>query len=167
MGAPPVRPFSLNTKRYYKDMTMLINNKRAYFDYEILEKFEAGLELKGYEVKSLRNKRGSILGSRAIIRGGEAYIVGMEIPAYQPANMPKDYDSQRTRKLLLSKKEINYLLGKAKQKSLTIVPIRVYTKGRYLKIEIAIVRGKKKHDKRQKLKERESKRKIERTLKNF
>lgn len=146
-------------------MTSLIGNKKARFDYEILEKFEAGLELKGHEVKSLRNKQGSILGARAIIRGGEAYVVGMEIPAYQPANTPASYDPQRTRKLLLSKKEINYLAGKAEQRGLTIVPIRVYTKGRYIKIEVALVRGKKKFDKRERIKERETKRKIERTLK--
>ena len=146
-------------------MTALLDNKKVRFDYEILEKFEAGLELKGYEVKSLRNKRGSILGSRVIVRGGEAYIVGMEIPPYQPANTPKDYDSQRTRKLLLSKKEIHYLLGKTEQRGLTIVPIRVYTKGRHIKMEISVVRGKKKYDKRQKIKKRDAKRRIEITLK--
>lgn len=148
-------------------MAALVENKKAYFNYEILEKFEAGLELKGHEVKSLRNKMGSILGSRVIIRGSEAYIVGMEIPPYQPKNISADYDTQRTRKLLLSKKEINYLLGKADQRGLTIIPVRVYTKGRYIKVEIALVRGKKKYDKRERIRERESKRKIERTLKNF
>ncbi len=146
-------------------MSTLIENKRVFFDYEILEKFEAGLELKGIEVKALRNKQGSILGARTLIRGGEAFIVGMEIPPYQPSNTPKDYDPQKTRRLLLNKKEIKYLTGKAEEQGLTIVPIRVYTKGRRIKIEIAVVRGKKKHDKRQKIKEREDKRKIERALK--
>ena len=146
-------------------MASLAENKKAYFDYEILEKFEAGLELRGFEVKALRNKQGSFLGSRVIIRGGEAYIVGMDIPSYQPANAPKDYDPQRTRKLLLKKSEIKYLLGKAEQKGLTIAPTRLYAKGRRIKIEIAVARGKKKYDKRQKIKERESKRKIERELK--
>ena len=146
-------------------MSTLIENKKAFFDYEILEKFEAGLELKGPEVKALRNKQGSILGARVIIRAGEAFVVGMEIPPYQPLNTPKDYDSQRTRRLLLTKKEIKYLTGKAEERGLTIVPVRVYTKGRRIKTEIAVARGKKKHDKRQKIKEREDKRKIERALK--
>jgi len=146
-------------------MSTLIENKKAFFDYEILEKFEAGLELKGPEVKALRNKQGSILGARVIIRAGEAFVVGMEIPPYQPLNTPKDYDSQRTRRLLLNKKEIKYLTGKAEERGLTIVPVRVYTKGRRIKTEIAVARGKKKHDKRQKIKEREDKRKIERALK--
>ena len=146
-------------------MSTLIENKKAFFDYEILEKMEAGLELKGPEVKALRNKQGSILAARVIIRAGEAFVVGMEIPPYQPLNTPKDYDSQRTRRLLLTKKEIKYLTGKAEERGLTIIPIRVYTKGRRIKIEIAVARGKKKHDKRQKIKESEDKRKIERTLK--
>ena len=146
-------------------MANLIENKKAYFNYEILEKIEAGLELKGFEVKSLRNKRGSIVGARAIIRGGEGFIVGMDIPPYQPSNTPDGYDSQRTRRLLLKKSEIKYLLGRAEQKGLTIIPIRAYNKGRNIKIEIAIARGKKKYDKRQKIKKREVKRKIERTLK--
>jgi len=146
-------------------MPMLVGNKKAYFDYEILETFEAGLELKGIEVKSLRGKQGTIVGARVIIRGAEAFIVGMDIPPYQPLNTPGDYDSGRTRRLLLKKSEIKQLFGKAEQKGLTIIPIRVYTKGRNLKIEIAVVRGKKKYDKRQKIKKREAQRKIERTLK--
>lgn len=146
-------------------MAELLQNKKVFFNYEILEKLEAGLELRGFEVKSLRNKLGSILGSRVIIRGGEAYVVGMEIPPYQPANTPKEYEPQRTRKLLLKKNEIKYLLGKAEEKGLAIVPIRVYAKGRVLKIEIAIARGKKKYDKRETIKKRESKRKIEKELK--
>lgn len=148
-------------------MPTLLENKKAYFDFEVLEKFEAGLELKGFEVKSLRQGRGSILGSRAIIRGNEAYIVGMEIPPYQPKNAPADYEPQRTRKLLLQKNEIKYLTGKSEERGLTIIPIKVYTKGPRIKIEIAVVRGKKKYDKREKIKERETKRKIERSLKEF
>jgi SsrA-binding protein len=146
-------------------MAMLAENKKVFFDYEILEKFEAGLELRGFEVKALRTKQGSIRGARAIIRGREAFVVGMEIPPYQPANTPKDYDPQRTRKILLTKKEINYLTGKSQERGLTIVPVRVYTKNKLIKIEIAVARGKKKYDKREKIKERESKRKIARTLK--
>ena len=143
-----------------------MQNKKVFFDYEILEKLEAGLELRGFEVKALRNKLGSILGARVIIRGGEAFVVGMEIPPYQPANTPKDYEPQRTRKLLLKKSEIKYLAGKGGERGLTIVPIAARVKGRRIKLEIAVSRGKKKYDKREKIKKRESKRKIERELKN-
>ncbi|PIR69433.1 MAG: SsrA-binding protein [Candidatus Niyogibacteria bacterium CG10_big_fil_rev_8_21_14_0_10_46_36] len=146
-------------------MTLLVQNKRASFDYEILEKFEAGMELRGFEAKSLRIGRGALAGARVIIRGEEAYIVGMDIPPYQAANTPKGHESDRTRRLLLKKSEIKYLIGKGEEKGLTIIPIRVYTKGQRVKLEIAIARGKKKGDKREKIKQRESKRKIERTLK--
>lgn len=146
-------------------MSILLENKKAYFDYEILEKFEAGLALVGWEVKSLKNKRGSLAGSRVIIRGNEAFVVGLDIPAYQPSNMPAGAELQRTIKLLLTKKEINYLAGKSEQKGLTIVPLKVYTKGRRIKVEIALVRGKKKFEKREKIKKRETKKNIERAIK--
>lgn len=146
-------------------MSILAENRKVRFDYEILDAFEAGLELKGWEVKSLRNKRGSLAGAHAIIRGGEAYLVGMQIPPYQAKNIPKDYEEDRTLKLLLNKKEINHLEGKLSQKSLTIVPIKLYTKGNKIKIEIGLAKGKKKADKREKIKERETKRKIEREMK--
>jgi SsrA-binding protein len=143
----------------------LVENRKAYHDYEILEKFEAGLELKGFEVKALKNGRGSLVGSRIIIRGGEAYAVGMDIPPYQSANVSKDYDSQRTRRLLLNKKEITYLGGKSQQQGLTLIPFEVYSKGGFLKISFGVCRGLKKYDKREKMKEREAKRKIKRLLK--
>lgn len=143
----------------------LLENRKAYHDYEILEKFEAGLELKGYEVKALKNGRGSLVGSRAIIRGGETYIVGVDIPPYQPANAPADYDPQRTRRLLLRKKEIQYLSGKSKEKGLTLIPLEVYTKKGFLKLSFGLARGLKKYDKRERIKEREVKRQIERLAK--
>ena len=146
-------------------MQPLLENKKVYFNYEILEKFEAGLVLIGIEVKSLKNKHGNIAGARAIIRGNEAYIVGMDIPPYQPANTPKDYERERTRKLLLKKKEISYLTGKANERGLTIVPTKVYTLGGRIKIEIAVVRGKKKFEKREKIKKRDIEREIRRSIK--
>ena len=146
-------------------MPMLIENRKVYFDYEILEKFEAGLVLVGWEVKSLRNKRGNIAGSHIIIRGGEAFIVNMNIPPYQAKNLPADFEENRTIKILLSKKEINYLAGKTHKTGLTIVPLKLYTKGRKIKMEIALVKGKKKFDKRETIKKREDKRKIERAIK--
>ncbi len=143
----------------------LIENRKAYHDYEILEKFEAGLELKGFEVKALKNGKGSLIGSRVIIRGDEAYIVGMEIPPYQAMNTPKNYDPQATRRLLLKKKEIAYLSGKSHEAGLTLIPLGIYTKKGFLKLAFGIGRGLKKYDKRERIKERETKRKIDREMK--
>lgn len=147
-------------------MTTLIENHRAGYDYEILEAMEAGLSLSGQEVKSLRLKRGSLEGARVLIRGQEAYVVNMEIPAYQPKNVVGIYDDRRTRRILLSKKEINHINGLSSAKGLTIIPLVVYNLGRFLKLKIAVVRGKKKYDKREKIKKRETEREIRRTLKN-
>lgn len=144
----------------------LIQNKKAYFDYEILEKIEAGIELLGFEVKSLKKGQGSLLGSHITIRGNEAYVINMEIPPYQVLNTPKEYDPKRNRKILLNKKEITELAEFEKQKGLTIIPLSVYNKGRKLKIEIAVVRGKKKYDKRETIKKRDSEREIRRELKS-
>jgi SsrA-binding protein len=145
-------------------MATLIENRRAGYDYEILEKFQAGLELSGSEVKSLRLKRGSLEGARVIIRGNEAYIVNMEIPPYQAGNLKEGYDDRRTRRLLLSKTEIDKLVGLSSSKELTIIPTLVYNVGRYLKIGIAVVRGKKKYDKREVIKKREAEREMCRPL---
>lgn len=143
----------------------LVENKKVGFDYHILEELEAGMELLGFEVKSLRAGRGSLKGARVVARGGEAYLVGASIPPWQIANAPKSYDPERTRRLLLSRKEIARVASAEGEKGLTIVPLRVYSKSRKLKLAIAIVRGKKKEDKRQTIRAREEKRRIERTLK--
>ncbi len=143
----------------------LIINKKIYHDYEILQKFEAGLKLYGFEVKSLRNGQGSLRGAYIIVRGDEAFVVGMNIPPYQPANAPKEYDPARPRKLLMNKKEIAALAGFEKQKGLTIVPISVYNKSGKLKLEIVVGRGKKKYGKRESIKRRDVERDIGRHLK--
>lgn len=143
----------------------LLEHKKARFDYEILEDLEAGIELFGHEVKALRQTQGKLEGSHVIVRGGEAYIVGMSIPPYQASNTPQGYDPERSRKLLLTKKEISRLAGFEGQKGLTIVPLRVYNKGNKLKIKLAVARGRKVHDKRAVLKKRETEREIRRTLK--
>ncbi|HWP61102.1 MAG TPA: SsrA-binding protein SmpB [Candidatus Paceibacterota bacterium] len=143
----------------------LIENSRAGFDYEILETLEAGLELHGYEVKSLRAKRGSLKGARVVARGGEAYLVGASIPAWQVANAPKSYEPDRVRRLLLNEKEIAHIASAEGKAGLTIIPLKVYNSGRNLKLGLAIVRGKKKEDKRQSIRAREEKRSMERTLK--
>lgn len=144
----------------------LIENKKAYFNYEIMEKLEAGIELFGLEVKSIRGHQGSLDGSHVGVRGNEVFLIGANIPPYQPGNTPKTYDPYRSRKLLLTKAEIKHLLGKEKTKGLTIVPISVYNKGNKIKISIGIGRGKKKYDKRQTIKKRELDREVQRTLKN-
>ena len=144
----------------------LVENKRVGFDFQILETIEAGLELFGYEVKSLRAGHGSLKGARVVARAGEAYLVGATIPAWQPANAPKSYDSERTRRLLLKAKEIDQIRGAESEKGLTIVPLSVYNKGRVLKVAVAVARGRKKFDKRAVLKKRDVDRDIRRTLKN-
>lgn len=149
----------------YSAAMALVENKRVGFDYSIVEEMEAGLVLHGFEVHSLRAGQGSLKGARVVARGGEAYLVGATIPAWQPANAPKSYDPERPRKLLLSMKEIAHVASAEGEKGLTIVPLKVYTKGRNLKLLIAIARGKKKEDKRQSIREREEKRQIRRSLK--
>lgn len=147
-------------------MANLVFNNKATFDFEILEKFTAGIELLGFEVKSIRNHQGSLLGSYVTIRGGEAYLINTNIPAFQPNNTPKDFDPLRNRRLLLTKKEISSLASYEAKKGLTIVPISMYNSGRKIKVEIAVARGKKKFDKRETLKKRDAKREMDRALKN-
>jgi SsrA-binding protein len=144
----------------------LLEHKKARLDYEVLNEFEAGLQLLGHEVKSLRARHGKLEGSHIVVRGGEAYVVGMSIPPYQAANTPKEYEPERTRKLLIHKKEMAQLSDAEGQKGLTIVPLAVYNKGSKIKVRIAIARGRKQYDKRDVLKARDTKRDIQRTLKN-
>ena len=146
-------------------MAHYAENRKARFDYEIMEKYEAGIELLGVEVKSVRGGRMSLEGAFVIVRGGEVFLINANIPPYQPNNAPKDYDPLRNKKILLTKKEIAALAGSEKNKSLTIVPISVYNKGRKIKIEIAQVLGKKKRDKRETIKRRETEREIRREYK--
>jgi len=146
-------------------MANYAENRKVRFDYEILGKYEVGIELLGMEVKSIRNGKMSLEGAFVIIRGGEAFLINANIPPYQPNNVLKDYDLLRNRKLLMTKKEIATLAGSEKNKSLTIVPISVYNKGRKIKVEIALVKGKKKQDKRESIKKREIDREIRREYK--
>ncbi len=147
-------------------MADYVQNKKAHFDFEFLEVFEAGVVLFGHEVKSLRAGKASLNGAYVVIRGGEAYLVNASISPYQPTNTPKGYDPERARKLLLSKKQLAELeLGSEKQ-GLTIVAVKWYNNNRHLKLQIALARGKKKADKRETLKERDSKRDIDRIMKS-
>lgn len=145
-------------------MNHLADNRKAKFDYEILETFSAGLELLGSEVKSVKEGKMNLQGAFVVVRGGEAYLLNANIPPYQPKNTPRDYEPLRKRKLLLSRKELEELEKMEQTKGLTIVPLSVYNKGRFLKLDLAIARGKKKFDKRESIKRRDVEREIKRTL---
>ncbi len=149
----------------YNLFMVLIVYKKATIRYEILKTFEAGVELIGTEVKSLRGKLGSLDGSRVVVRGGEAFIVGMTIPPYQGANASKNYEPEHARRLLLNKREITELANAEIKKGLTIVPFSMYNTHGLIKAKIAIVRGKGKADKREDLKKREAVREAQRALK--
>ena len=135
-------------------MPDLAENRRARFDYEIEETLTSGIELKGYEVKSVRKGQFQIAGSRVLIRGGEAWLVNSHIPAYQPKNTPSGYEEDRARRLLLTKDEIKRLAGQLNEKGRTLVPLRAYLKNGFIKLELAVARGKQKADKREALKKR-------------
>ncbi len=146
-------------------MKTIARNKEAFYNYQIIEKFEAGISLKGQEVKSIRTGKFSFKGSYVFVRNNEVFLVNCNIPAYQPANSSPDYNPYRERKLLLNKKEIKYLIGKTQEKGLTLVPLSVYTKKSKLKLEIALVKGKRKIDKREDIRKKDTEREIRRTLK--
>ena len=142
---------------------VISTNKRAHFDYEILETYEAGVQLKGYEVRAVRLGQINISGSYVIIRKNEAWLINVDIPPYQPQNTPSNYEQRRTRRLLLKKSEIKSLAGKLQEKGLTLLPLRVYTKNRNLKLLVGLGRARKKKDKRDLIKRREA----EREMKTF
>jgi SsrA-binding protein len=148
-----------------KGMKTLSENKKAYFNYEILEKFEAGMVLQGQEVKSIKSGRANLAGSYVILRGGEFYLINADVPPYQPKNVLGDYDPKRERKLLLNKSEIRSLVGKTHEKRLTLLPLRMYTKKGKIKLEFGLGRGKKEFNKKELIKRRDTEREIERELK--
>ncbi|MCE9642905.1 MAG: SsrA-binding protein SmpB [Candidatus Andersenbacteria bacterium] len=142
-------------------MSDLAYNKRAHFDFEILETFEAGLVLLGTEVKSVRAGHMSLKGAYVTMHNGNAELTNATIPPWQIANTPKSYDQTRSRRLLLSAEELKYLTGKISHTGLTIVPIRVYNKGSVLKVEIGLAKGKKLHNKKEQQREKDIKREAE------
>ncbi len=144
-------------------MSTLAINKRAHFDYVFLETYEAGLSLLGTEVKSVKDGNISLKGSYIIIHGDEPYLTNAVIPAWQAKNAPADYDPNRSRKILLRKSEIKHLTG-SRQKGLTIIPVRVYTKRSRVKIEIALARGKHSVDKKKEKREKDILRDTQRFL---
>ncbi|MCA9352738.1 SsrA-binding protein SmpB [Patescibacteria group bacterium] len=144
----------------------LLVNKQVNRNYEITHTYEAGIRLAGFEVKTLRNKHGSINESYVTV-GDEVFLVGAHFPLYQPGHKEQEgIDPYQPRKLLLAKKEIEKLRSAQKEQGLTVVPLRIYEKGNLIKIEIAIARGKKLHDKRKALKDRTAKREAQRAMKN-
>ena len=143
----------------------LLSNKKAQFNYEIIEKYEAGIELLGTETKSLRTNKGSLNGSYIAHITGELFLLGAHIPAHQVKNAEENFDPYRSRKLILQKKEILEIVSRLKEKGLTVVPISLYTKGRRIKAEIALVRGKKLFDKRETIKKRDTNRELRGELK--
>lgn len=148
-------------------MATIATNKKAHFDYSLLEKYEAGLVLTGAETKSIKSGRISLKESFVTIKGSELYLTNANIPHYVFAGKSQNYNPTSPRKLLLKKSEIKSLIGKARTAGLTLIPLRVYTKRRLVKLEFALAKGKKSFDKRSDIAKRETKRKIERAIKNI
>lgn len=147
-------------------MKTLATNKRATFDYDILETFEAGVELSGPEVKSLKAGHVSLKGAYAAITHQGPVLLNMHVRAYDPAGKHgAAYDPTRTRRLLLHKKEVGYLRGKAQEQGLTIIPVSVYIKGNLIKVALGLGRGKKIRDKRESIKRRDQNREMKREIK--
>ncbi|OGI17048.1 MAG: SsrA-binding protein [Candidatus Moranbacteria bacterium RBG_19FT_COMBO_42_6] len=145
-------------------MTTLAFNKRANYDYKISDKYEAGLVLRGFEVKAVKSGQISLKESFVTVRGTELYLTNAHIPLWKQAGEIKNYDPTGPRKLLLRKAEIKHLIGKMRIEGLTLVPIRVYTKKRLLKLEFGIGKGKKEYDKRESIKKREEERRMKKTF---
>ncbi len=149
-------------------MPTLATNKRARYDYEITKTYEAGIVLLGHEVKSIKTGHISLKGSFITVKGGanknpELYLINAHIPLYKKASTIENHDPDRSRKLLVKRKDINHLIGKKQVEGLTLVPIKLYTKRSLIKLEFGIGKGKKKHDKRENIKKRDVDRQI-RTL---
>lgn len=148
-------------------MAVLARNKRAGYNYELEDRYEAGLVLSGQEVKSIKTGHISLSGSFVTRKGNELFLTNASIPSYKFAGTIVNYDPTRSRKLLLKKSEIKQLAGKISVKGLTLVPLCVYTKKKLIKLEFAIGKGKKRFDKRTAIAKRAAKRRIEKTLKHF
>ena len=145
-------------------MKVFSENKQAFFDFEILETYEAGMVLQGQEVKSIKQGKASIRGSYVKIIDSELVLIGSTIAPYQPLNAPDNYDPQRTRNLLVTKAELNKFYGKIKEKGLTLLPLKIYEKDGRIKIAIGLAKAKKKYDKREVIKKREQDRIIKRMM---
>jgi SsrA-binding protein len=145
---------------------ILAENRRARFDYEVVDAIEAGLELKGFEVKAAKAGKANLAGSFAVPQEGGLWLVNAEIAPYQAGNTPEGYDPRRSRRLLVRQEEIADFVARKKSEGLTLVPLKMYNKNSLVKVEIALVRPKKKADKREMMRKREVTREIKRTLKS-
>ncbi len=143
------------------------DNRQARYLYEILETYEAGIELMGTEVKSIRAGKVNLRDGFALVRNGEVLLLNVQISPHQTTSQVFNHDPTRTRKLLLHREEIRKLIGKVEQQGLTLVPLKMYMKRGWVKVDLALVRGKKLHDKRESIKKREDERSMQRALKNF
>lgn len=146
---------------------VISDNRQARFRYEILDTYEAGVELKGTEVKSIRQGKVNLRDGYALIRNGEAWLLNVHISPYESSSNFFNHDPRRTRRLLLHKKEIRKLIGKVEQEGLTIVPLKMYMKRGLVKVAIALAKGKKLHDKRETIKQRQDKREMARAMKRY
>lgn len=146
---------------------VISDNRQARFLYEILETYEAGIELKGTEVKSIRDGKANLRDGYALIRNGEAWLINVHISPHSTASEYFNHEPRRTRKLLLHKQEIRKLIGKVEQQGLTLVPLKMYLKNGWVKLTIGLAKGKKVHDKREDIKRREDKRDMERAMKRY
>ncbi len=144
---------------------VVAENRQARFEYEILETFEAGIELVGTEVKSVRAGKANLRDGFALIRNGEVWLHNVHISPHDTASQYFNHDPRRTRKLLMHRQEIRKLIGKVEQQGLTLVPLKMYLKRGWVKISLALARGKKLHDKREDLKQKQAKREIQRAMK--
>lgn len=142
---------------------MLSVNRRASFDYEVLERYEAGIAFTGSEVKSVREGRISLAEAYAVVERGEAWLVGAHVAEYVLAHR-RNHEPMRRRKLLLHRREIDKIGQSVQRDGLTLIPLKVYTKGRNIKVELGLCRGKQVHDKREKVKERQHKREMDREM---
>jgi SsrA-binding protein len=148
----------------YKIVT---DNRQARYLYEILETYEAGIQLTGTEVKSIREGKVNLQDGYALVRNGEAWLINMHISPYSGSGQYFNHEPRRTRKLLLHRQEIRKLIGKVEQQGLTLVPLRMYLKRGLVKVSIALGKGKKLHDKREDMKRRQDQRDIQRAMKNY
>lgn len=147
-------------------MTTISTNKRASFDYTLMDRYEAGLVLSGSEVKSVKTGHASLKGSFVTVKGSELFLTNALIPRYQHAHRDTRHDDSRSRKLLLRGREVRSLIGKSRVLGLTLIPIRLYTKGQLVKLEFAVGKGKKAFDKRESIKKRDDSRSMSRMLKS-
>lgn len=154
-------------KEQSEGIKIIADNRKARYLYEILETYEAGLELQGSEVKSIRQGKANLQDGYALVRNGEAVLINVHISPYEKTAAYFNHDPRRTRKLLLHKQEIRKLIGKVEQQGLTLIPLKMYMKRGFVKITIALAKGKKIHDKRESIKKRDDQREMARAIKRY